>query len=287
MKQPTPIRIIQDPPRDGPTNMARDETLLRRVGQGESAPTLRLYRWDRPTISLGYFQRYAAYEALAPPAGTLPVVRRLTGGGAILHDLELTYSLTLPGDHPLIAEGANRLYELAHDTIMACLNRMNLSSRQCGTTDDSTPTRGPFFCFQRRHRYDVLLGEDKIAGSAQRRTRSAILQHGSVILASRFPQQPSAVLDHPSQWDDPSTAKTPRGSQPPDRRDREKTEDPITGAFAQAFEQAVEKIRSTFATRFREITDQPCEPGDWLPRERQEADSLIAKYAGDEWTRRT
>ncbi len=84
------IRVIQDGTLDGPTNMARDEALMTRVGRSESPPTLRLYQWDPPTISLGYFQSYADYESLPAPAGTLSVVRRLTGGGAILHDLELT-----------------------------------------------------------------------------------------------------------------------------------------------------------------------------------------------------
>ena len=102
------IRVIHDPALDGPTNMARDEALLSRVGRGASVPTLRLYQWDPPTVSLGYFQKYAEYECLGPPAGGLPVVRRQTGGGAILHDLELTYSLTLPrrSSHP--REGPER-----------------------------------------------------------------------------------------------------------------------------------------------------------------------------------
>ena len=99
--------------------MARDEALMLRVGRSESPPTLRLYQWDPPTISLGYFQRYADYESLPPPGGLLPVVRRLTGGGAILHDLELTYSLALPINHPLVCDGPNRLYELTHDAVIA------------------------------------------------------------------------------------------------------------------------------------------------------------------------
>src|SRR3990172_9526549 len=106
------LRVLHDPPLDGPTNMARDEALLTLVGTSQSPPTVRLYQWNPPTISLGYFQHYGDYVSLPPPAGTLPVVRRLTGGGAILHDLELTYSLTLPTGHQLLAHGPGRLYEL-------------------------------------------------------------------------------------------------------------------------------------------------------------------------------
>jgi lipoate-protein ligase A len=192
--KPTTLAVLSDPPCTGPVNMGRDEALLTLVGRGEHPPTLRLYEWSPPTISLGYFQPYAEYQALPPPAGGLPIVRRLTGGGAILHDLELTYSLAVPLDHPLVAKDPNRLYEIMHQAVIRCLEQLGLEPAVCGHTDDSTPARGPFFCFARRHRFDVLLGVGKIAGSAQRRTRRAILQHGSIILDRRFNQQPSATI---------------------------------------------------------------------------------------------
>ena len=69
------IRVLNDPPLDGPANMARDEALLVRVGERRSPPTLRLYQWDPPTVSLGYFQPYADYEALPPPVGQLAVAQ--------------------------------------------------------------------------------------------------------------------------------------------------------------------------------------------------------------------
>ncbi len=186
--------VLNDPLSKGPVNMGRDEALLTLVGRGGQPPTLRLYEWSPPTISLGYFQPYAGYQALPHPAGGLPVVRRLTGGGAILHDIELTYSLTVPHEHPLVAKDPNRLYEIMHQAVIRSLERLGLEPAVCGHTDDSTPARGPFFCFARRHRFDVLLGTGKIAGSAQRRTRQAVLQHGSIILDRRYDQQPSAAV---------------------------------------------------------------------------------------------
>lgn len=190
---PDEVRVIHDGPLDGPGNMARDEALLARVGLGESPPTLRTYRWMPPTISLGYFQRFGEYADLPPPAGQLAVVRRLTGGGAILHDQELTYSLVLPAKHPLAA-GAERLYALVHDALIECLKHHGVTAYRGAADDGSTAARGPFFCFARRHPLDVLIGEEKLAGSAQRRTRAAVLQHGSIVLKRRFPQQPSAEL---------------------------------------------------------------------------------------------
>jgi len=246
----TTIRIIQDEGLAGPVNMGRDEALLTRVGAGASAPTLRLYQWNPPTISLGYFQRYADYEALPPPAGALAVVRRQTGGGAILHDLELTYSLTLPLDHSLLSQGPNHLYEQVHDTVIACLDAFGVSSGRCGATDDSSAARGPFFCFARRHCYDVLLGGDKLAGSAQRRTKSAVLQHGSIILGKRFAQQPTA-------------------------------EAPVD------YDATVERLREVLQVKLAAHTGLSFAEGDWHADELAAAEPFIAKYAGAEWTRRT
>src|SRR5262245_51344899 len=88
-------RLLIDSPLPGPENMARDEALLRACELTGDA-VVRFYAWSAPTISLGYFQDYAEFEQLEPPAGDLDVVRRTTGGGAILHDLELTYSIVMP-----------------------------------------------------------------------------------------------------------------------------------------------------------------------------------------------
>lgn len=191
------IRVIRDDPCDGPTNMARDELLLQRVGQGESAPTLRLYGWSTPTVSLGYFQRYCDFEALPPPAGSLPVVRRQTGGGAILHDRELTYSLTLPIDHRLACPPIARLYVALHDAVIETLATWKIDARPFGQPNRDGGSKGPFFCFARHYEVDVMIGSDKLAGSAQRRTARSVLQHGSIMLERRFDQQTSAAIgDH-------------------------------------------------------------------------------------------
>lgn len=181
--------------------MARDEALLQAC-RLDSPITLRFYAWSPPTISLGYFQGIDEYERLSPPARDLPVVRRTTGGGAILHDLEVTYSLVVPLSHTLVAGRPNRLYELAHQAIIAAVGSAARKMSHCdgdGACDQSGQ-RGPFFCFERRHALDVVVddphgpaGTAKLAGSAQRRTTKAILQHGSIILDSRFPQQPAAT----------------------------------------------------------------------------------------------
>lgn len=244
------IRVLNDSPLDGATNMARDEALMTLVGRGTSPPTLRLYQWQVPTISLGYFQRYADYERLPAPAGELPVVRRQTGGGAILHDLELTYSLTLPMEHALLAGGPHRLYEIAHDAVIACFQSLDIRPEYSGFTDDSGAAKGPFFCFERRHKLDVLLEDGKIAGSAQRRTQEAVLQHGSIIVDSRFAQQ-------------------------------------AVGQTHLPYQETIKQLRELFVQHLGQQTNQMLDRGTWTDGERQAAQELIAKYASDEWTRRT
>ncbi len=190
------LRLIIDLPADGPTNMARDEAILQFVGRGKAPPTLRFYRWSPPTISLGYFQSHNEYAALPPPAGELAVVRRLTGGGAILHDLELTYSLVLPLDHTWIARANPAvLYDRVHSAVAAVLTGYGVPvTRPNPDTPTGCSHGGPFFCFQCHSRFDLLAGGRKLMGSAQRRTASAVLQHGSLILASRYAQQTCATL---------------------------------------------------------------------------------------------
>jgi lipoate-protein ligase A len=229
--------------------MARDEALMLAVGAGEAPPTLRLYQWDPPTISLGYFQKFAEYEALEPPARNLAVVRRPTGGGAILHDLELTYSISVPIGHELLRGGPRRLYELAHDAVIAALRPLSVELARCGVTDDSGPARGPFFCFERRHCLDVLLDREKLAGSAQRRTRQAVLQHGSIVLGNRYAQQRTAAL-------------------------------------AVAFDRALSQVLAAFPLEFARVAGLGIEPGGWTEAELARAAEIEGKYAGAEWTRR-
>jgi lipoate-protein ligase A len=175
--------------------MAVDDVLLTAAVETGQA-TLRFYRWAEPTLSLGYFQ---AYEARAQHAPSRPcaVVRRSSGGGAILHDRELTYSLAAPtGFRP--PRDHQRLYVVVHDLLCEALAALGIGgARRCGlhgNTDgrrkDSPPTETiggsrrlePFLCFERRTEHDVVLGDVKIAGSAQRKRRGAVLQHGSVLL---------------------------------------------------------------------------------------------------------
>jgi lipoyl(octanoyl) transferase len=204
-------RLIIDPPASGAHNMAVDEALLVDAAE-HNAAALRFYSWDEPTLSLGYFQRYADREQHTA-SSACAVVRRQTGGGAILHDRELTYSLALPASH-LLTKQNEKLYRIVHEVFIEILSlpgHLPDSVRPLHIRGEGTkirPADEPFLCFQRQSPGDVVivaadsaenpatlpripasLPVAKILGSAQRRYRGALLQHGSLLL-ERSPTAP-------------------------------------------------------------------------------------------------
>jgi lipoyl(octanoyl) transferase len=180
-------RLLLDPPGPGAWNMAVDELLLDAAAAHEQA-CWRFYGWSEPVLSLGYFQDCAGRSGHAP-SGRCPVVRRLTGGGAIVHDAELTYSVAVPSRHPL-AHRRDLLYQTVHNCLVGALADLGVTANVLLSHRERSPQSSePFLCFQRRTAGDVLLGETKIAGSAQRRRRGAVLQHGSLLLR-RSPAAP-------------------------------------------------------------------------------------------------
>jgi lipoate-protein ligase A len=184
------LRLIVDSPASGPWNMAIDEVLLESAADFNIA-TLRLYSWAEPTLSLGYFQAAADRQSHSP-SQNCPLIRRASGGGAILHDRELTYSLALP-EKSARADTARLLYDACHATLIALLVELGVPAQlhsqasQCATEPEPNSPE-PFLCFQRRTCFDIVLPlhkstPAKVVGSAQRRRRGGILQHGSILLA--------------------------------------------------------------------------------------------------------
>jgi len=170
--------LIVDPPADGAWNMAFDEALLD-AATVDGIPALRFYSWCEPTLSLGYFQAHADRKLHAASLAC-SLVRRASGGGAILHDDELTYSIALPQSHPA-AGRPDRLYRAFHQALIDTLSDFGLQATLANPLGSPSNSE-PFLCFQRRTAGDVVLENHKIAGSAQRRHQRAVLQHGSVLL---------------------------------------------------------------------------------------------------------
>ena len=196
-----PFRLLVTPAADGAWNMSVDQALLEQAatsGQG----ALRFYAWQEPTLSLGYFQPWQERERHAASL-RCACVRRSSGGGAILHDQELTYSIAVPPGHRL-ARRAEELYETVHASLTGLLyERLGIVAI---LAEKRAPVSGAeaFLCFQRRAGGDVVIGDTKVAGSAQRRFRGAVLQHGSILLrrsewASELPGL-DAFSDQPIAW---------------------------------------------------------------------------------------
>lgn len=178
-------RLLVDSPADGAWNMAVDEALLDSAAKTET-PTLRFYQWSEPTLSLGYFQRYDDRDSHAP-SRDCPAVRRSTGGGAILHDRELTYCLVWPAGAARSPGGrlnATWLYRAVHQSLQTVLRGHGIESELVQCPPVVATARQPLLCFQRRAVCDMIVGDDKILGSAQRRRSGAVLQHGSLLLAA-------------------------------------------------------------------------------------------------------
>jgi len=164
--------------------MAVDEALLESASR-DGVCWLRWYRWSEPTVSLGYFQD----EEVPAEFQGLAVVKRLSGGGAILHDRELTYSIAIPSSHPR-SRDPGTLYGAVHDAIIGVLAKEGVHAHKRGVSGQFESDT--FLCFQRGDQNDVVIDGHKILGSAQRRRRGAILQHGSLLLetSAHAPQLP-------------------------------------------------------------------------------------------------
>ena len=161
---------IHDPaPHSAALNMAIDEVLL----AGAREPLLRLYRWERPAASFGYFGKYAA---IAPVWPGRELVRRMTGGGVVPHGDDLTYSLIVPGEHAISQYNPRDIYRAVHEAIAAMLAASGVASAFAAARDEN----GSGLCFESPAEFDLLAGDRKVAGAAMRRTRDGLLLQGSL-----------------------------------------------------------------------------------------------------------
>lgn len=176
------VYVWWDDAADGATNMAADECLADAATDGDCL-CMRFYGWTSPTVSLGAFQRIEEARSMRGIAA-LPVVRRPSGGGAIIHGSDLTYAAAVPKRHAWGAT-AQILYDALHAAMVAVLRERGVDARLCAVAGDDGEA-APFLCFDRRAPGDVVVGADlagvKLMGSAQRRLAAAVLQHGSLLI---------------------------------------------------------------------------------------------------------
>jgi lipoyl(octanoyl) transferase len=161
--------------------MAMDEALLDAVADDPSMAVVRTYEWTTPTLSLGYFQRMADVSA-DPRWASTPIVRRPTGGGALWHDIEVTYAVVIPSTHPA-SRPSRLLYQTVHEAIAEQLRSFGIpATRRGGANEQMADRNRHFLCFTDCDEQDIVVRNVKVVGSAQRRRGGAVLQHGSLLL---------------------------------------------------------------------------------------------------------
>lgn len=174
-------RLLVDGAATGSWNMAVDEALAESVAGGESPPVVRLYRWQPPCLSLGFAQPYTAADADFCAREGVDVVRRPTGGRAVLHHLELTYSVVAPLDGRPFSGDLQGAYQRICSALVAGLRRVGVAAELAGTPEGGLirPTEA-IPCFVGPATGEVVAGGRKLVGSAMRRLGGVILQHGSI-----------------------------------------------------------------------------------------------------------
>jgi len=185
-ERPRCLRLLETGLSDAFMNMAIDEAIAHHAGEKEAPPTLRLYGWQTPTVSVGYGQSVKRKLNLAALEGLgWSYVRRATGGGAVVHRFEVTYSFTAHQDFFAGAPGVAASHRFISRGVIRGLRAMGVKA---GFKTDALQGPGPrpgwseFNCFAAPIDSDITVDGKKIAGSAQTRRQGAVLQHGSVLI---------------------------------------------------------------------------------------------------------
>jgi lipoyl(octanoyl) transferase len=291
-------RLLIDDFADGATNMARDEALAAVHASGTTPPTLRLYRWRPACLSLGRFQRSAAIDRAACARDGVEIVRRPSGGRALLHDDELTYAVIARADDPLIASGSVvDSYRRISAALLAGLRRLGAQAeltparrgdarrlttkrpdrdteiRRQGETSEISPTVSSTprllvsppsaACFDAPSSYELTVDGRKLVGSAQTRRDGVLLQHGAIPLTPHARRLAALLAD------------------PPDALDQKMIALNQGLGRASSFDELAEALIAGFVEAWGVVFKR----GQLTTEERQYEEQLrITKYAEDRWT---
>ncbi len=175
-------RLLYTPPSRGAWNMAVDESILEHIHRGESQPTLRLYAWNPPCLSLGHAQPFADVDMGRVKANGWEVVRRVTGGRAILHTDELTYSVTGSAEESVLAGGVLESYNRLAQALLFAIRELGLPVEIKEYVGERNFQNLNPVCFEVPSTYEITVDGKKLIGSAQARKKEGVLQHGSLPL---------------------------------------------------------------------------------------------------------
>jgi lipoyl(octanoyl) transferase len=264
-------RLLIDGEQSGARNMGVDEALLDAVNDGASIPVLRLYAWQPACLSLGYAQRSRDVDRERLAARGWHVVRRMTGGRAILHTDELTYSVTLPLTHPLAAGGIIESYKRLSAALLSAVIQTGAAVSADRHDKRQGQRPGPV-CFEVPSDYEITAGGKKLIGSAQVRRKNAMLQHGSIPLTGDI----SRICDVLAFPDEQTRAEN--------RRHVSERATTLSDALGRQI--AWDEAANALIDAFRATFDIQLEQSGLTTEEAANAAAHTACYAADEWTLR-
>ncbi len=274
-------RLIKTPPAHGTWNMAVDEAVLEAVGKGTVPPTLRLYAWESPCLSLGYAQSVADVSLEDLTSQGWELVRRPTGGRAILHTDELTYSVIGPHDDPHLAGGILESYSNLSRALLSALHVLGIpaEAQESSAGPGASPiekgeemNKNPV-CFEIPSNYEITANGKKLVGSAQARRKEGVLQHGSLPLCGDLTRVVQ-VLKFPD-----TRAQEDAAHRLANRA--------ITAEGALGYPISWETAADSFVSAFRDTLNLDLQLSDLTTGERERAEQLVQeKYTNPEWNYR-
>ena len=273
-------RLLITPPARGAWNMAVDESILEAMGSGKSLPTLRLYAWEPACLSLGYAQPLTDVDIPRLQARGWEMVRRPTGGRAVLHTEELTYSVIAPLNEPRLAGTVLESYRRLAQALVQALNQLTGTSgigaggSPVQVNENSSaphaPTANPV-CFEVPSTYEITVGGKKLVGSAQARRKEGVLQHGSLPLAGDLTRI-IQVLAFPDE-----AARTRAAGRLLSRA--------TTVETALARKVGWEEAARAYIAAFKSVLTLDLQPGDLSADEKKRTEELVrVKYEHPSWT---
>ena len=265
-------RLIREPyPKPGPLNMAVDEAILRAVAAREAPPTVRLYGWSPPTMTLGRGQPYEDADLTALRRHGIVLVRRMTGGPAVLNRDELTFLVVVTVGEVRILGSVAESYRGVSEALLHALRQLGVrgaeaSGREENTNRSQSASRS-LVCFEIPSVYEITVGSRKLVGSSQMRVRDGVLQHGSIPLTGDIADISRFLKARP----DPARI-----------RSRAVSLEAVVGRYV-----TWEEVADAVVAAFSDILNLTLVQSPLLPSERKRVEVLMTeKYANEAWTRR-
>jgi len=265
-------RYLVTPAAYGAWNMAVDEAILLVAGDGKALPTLRLYAWEPACLSLGYAQPIADVDLSQLQGHGWQLVRRPTGGRAILHIDELTYSVIGPQDEPRLAGGVLESYQVLAQALVRACHHLGVPAQTNALAPgrESSAPKGPV-CFEVPSNFEITVEGKKLIGSAQARRREGVLQHGSLPIHGDVARITRALYFEDESGQRQAAARL---------LERATTLERVLGRVLDW-----QSVAQAFVGAFGEVLNLDLQPSDLSGDELRLAEELIrSKYAHLQWT---